>query len=94
MEEELSRVRYSESTCKTRLQLVERQCARFGEEAQEMAESMQKMEHANRQLRAELGKALHPRQIDENAQILMWRRRVEFLLAHNKVIFFLNYFFN
>uniref|UniRef100_A0A915AJE2 EF-hand domain-containing protein n=1 Tax=Parascaris univalens TaxID=6257 RepID=A0A915AJE2_PARUN len=83
-EEELSRARQSESASRNRLQLVERQCNRLSDEARELAETVQQMEQLNRQLRTELSKTMQPRPMDDHAPAIMWRHRVELLLAHNK----------
>lgn len=46
---------------------------------------MQQVEQMNRHLRNELNKALQPRQMEETQPTMMLRRRVELLIAHNKV---------
>lgn len=65
--------------------MLERQCTRITEEAKELSETMQQVEQMNRHLRNELNKALQPRQMEETQPTMMLRRRVELLIAHNKV---------
>ncbi|KAM3726564.1 Ninein [Dirofilaria immitis] len=83
-EEELARFRKNESSYRTRLQLLERQCTRITEEAKELSEAMQQLEQMNRYLRNELNKALQPRPMEETQSTIMLRHRVELLIAHNK----------
>uniref|UniRef100_A0A8R1TU56 EF-hand domain-containing protein n=1 Tax=Onchocerca volvulus TaxID=6282 RepID=A0A8R1TU56_ONCVO len=83
-EEELARFRKNESSYRTRLQLLERQCTRITEEAKELSEAMQQLEQMNRHLRSELNKALQPRTMEETQPTMMMRHRVELLIAHNK----------
>uniref|UniRef100_A0A183HAJ4 EF-hand domain-containing protein n=1 Tax=Onchocerca flexuosa TaxID=387005 RepID=A0A183HAJ4_9BILA len=83
-EEELARFRKNESSYRTRLQLLERQCTRITEEAKELSEAMQQLEQMNRHLRSELNKALKPRTMEETQPTMMLRHRVELLIAHNK----------
>ncbi|VDK42057.1 unnamed protein product [Gongylonema pulchrum] len=83
-EEELGRLRQSESSCRTRLQLVERHCARVTEESKEFSETVQQLEQINRHLRTELTKALQSRPMDETQPIIMLKHRIEMLVAHNR----------
>ncbi|VBB26201.1 unnamed protein product [Acanthocheilonema viteae] len=83
-EEELAQFRKNESSYRTRLQLLERQCTRITEEAKELSETMQQLEQMNRHLRSELNKALQPRPMEETQPTMMLRHRVELLIAHNK----------
>lgn len=84
-EEELSRFRKNESSHRARLQLLERQCTRIGEEAKGLSETMQQLEQVNRHLRSELNRALQRRPMEEMQPMMMLRHGVDLLITHNKV---------
>lgn len=69
------------------MQLMERQCTRMNEEVKRLTETVQHLEQMNRHLRTELNDAVQPRPLDDSAHLMIWRRHVELLLAHNKVPF-------
>ncbi|VDK44610.1 unnamed protein product [Anisakis simplex] len=85
-EEELSRVRQSECASRNRLQLVERQCERLNDETRELSETIQQIEELNRKLKIELNKNIISKRNfnDDRIPNVMWKNRVELLLAHNK----------
>ncbi|CAG9533510.1 unnamed protein product [Cercopithifilaria johnstoni] len=74
-EEELARFRKNESSYRTRLQLLERQCTRITEEARALSETMQQLEQMNRHLRSELNKALQLRPMEEIQPMMILRHR-------------------
>uniref|UniRef100_A0A1I7X1D3 GOLGA2L5 domain-containing protein n=1 Tax=Heterorhabditis bacteriophora TaxID=37862 RepID=A0A1I7X1D3_HETBA len=84
LEEELSRIRQSETSTKNKVLLLERQNVRLNEEAREQAENVSQLEQLNRQLRTELSKAMQPRPVEDNTQLIMWKQKVDLVVAHNK----------
>jgi hypothetical protein len=69
--------------------LVDRQCSRLTQEAQEMTETLQEMEQLNRQLRQQLNTTTTSVRTTNNDELTaretIWRHKVEQLLGQNKV---------
>lgn len=84
LEEELSRLRQVETSTKNKVMLLERQNYRLLEENREQAEALSQVQHLNRQLRVELNKASQPRPIEENSQLMLYKQKLEIVVAHNK----------
>ncbi|WKY14349.1 hypothetical protein Q1695_000138 [Nippostrongylus brasiliensis] len=89
LEEELSRLRQVETSTKNKVMLLERQNFRLLEENREQSETLSQMQHLNRQLRLELnkasfGRAVHPRPVEENSQLIMYKQKLEIVVSHNK----------
>ncbi|GMR60749.1 hypothetical protein PMAYCL1PPCAC_30944 [Pristionchus mayeri] len=87
VEDELTRVRQSETSSKNKVTLLERQCARLNDEAREATDNISQLEQLNRQLRTELNKAVQSRpavSMDDSSNTLLWKQKVELLVNHNK----------
>lgn len=84
LEEELSRLRQVETSTKNKVMLLERQNSRLMEENREQSEALSQMEQLNRQLRTELSKAMQPRPAEENTQLILYKQKLEIVVAHNK----------
>ncbi|KAF8354994.1 hypothetical protein PRIPAC_96617 [Pristionchus pacificus] len=88
VEDELTRVRQSETSARNKVTLLERQCARLNDEAREATDNISQLEQLNRQLRSELNKAVQSRptaNIDADPNnVLLWKQKVELLVNHNK----------
>ncbi|GMT36140.1 hypothetical protein PFISCL1PPCAC_27437, partial [Pristionchus fissidentatus] len=87
VEDELTRIRQSETSARNKVTLLERQCARLNDEARESTENISQLEQLNRQLRTELNKAMQSRPaVDstDSSNALLWKQKVELLVNHNK----------
>ncbi|VDK78379.1 unnamed protein product [Cylicostephanus goldi] len=90
LEEELSRLRQVETSTKNKAMLLERQNTRLMEENREQSEAISHLEQLNRQLRTELSKvpstvtAMQPRPVEDNTQLIMYKQKLEIVVAHNK----------
>ncbi|KAL6724335.1 hypothetical protein Aduo_019232 [Ancylostoma duodenale] len=84
LEEELSRLRQVETSAKNKAMLLERQNSRLLEENREQSEAISHLEQLNRQLRTELSKAMQPRPVEDNTQLIMYKQKLEIVVAHNK----------
>ncbi|KJH48972.1 hypothetical protein DICVIV_04871 [Dictyocaulus viviparus] len=84
LEEELSRLRQSETSTRNKVVLLERQNSRLVEENREQSEALNQMEQLNRQLRTELSKAMQLRPVEENTQLILYKQKLEIVVAHNK----------
>ncbi|VDM75070.1 unnamed protein product [Strongylus vulgaris] len=84
LEEELSRLRQVETSTKNKAMLLERQNTRLLEENREQSEAIGHLEQLNRQLRTELSKAMQPRPVEDNTQLIMYKQKLEIVVAHNK----------
>ncbi|GMT06077.1 hypothetical protein PENTCL1PPCAC_28251 [Pristionchus entomophagus] len=88
VEDELTRVRQSETSARNKVTLLERQCARLNEEGREATENIAQLEQLNRQLRTELNKAVQSRPAvsmdNDSSNAMLWKQKVELLVNHNK----------
>ncbi|CAI5456143.1 unnamed protein product [Caenorhabditis angaria] len=84
IEKDLSIVRHNETSLKNKIQLVERHNKRISLELEEQTEALNNSEKENRTLRASLRKNQQFRASDETAKIMIWKQKVETMVAHNK----------
>ncbi|CAB3410223.1 unnamed protein product [Caenorhabditis bovis] len=84
IEKDLSLVRHNETSLKNKLLLVERHNKRISSELEEQTENVNTLEKENRQLRTEARKKQQFRSSEDNAKLMVWKQKVELLVAHNK----------
>ncbi|VDN01027.1 unnamed protein product [Thelazia callipaeda] len=83
-ENELAHFRKTESSYCTRLQLLENQFARVTENAQQLSNTVQKLEQMNKHLCNEIARVSEPKPLKETQATTVLKHRVELLAARNK----------